>query len=424
MKFSEQERGEGGSQKTAPASSSQKTAPASSGQKTAPASRTPRRVLIFSLAYHPHQVGGAEIAIKEITDRIPPSEIEFDMITLRFDRGAPAFERVGNIDVHRICSGSAFGKLASPFAGTCKALKLLKARRYDLFWPVMVTFTSGIPFMANIVRRLSGKPRIPILLTLQEGDSERHLKRGRLGFIGLSWRLALRRADRVTAISRYLSDRAKGHGFRGEPAIIPNAVDLGLFTKKPNEREIEALKGNMGKKHGDIFLVTTSRLVEKNAVGDIIEALAYLPANVKLIVIGSGDLESKLRSQVAGRGLQDRVQFLGFIPHKELPPYLHISDIFVRPSLSEGLGNSFLEAMAAGLPVIATPVGGIKDFLRDGETGLFCEPGNPRSIAQKAEKLIKDAESRDYMVERARKMVEERYDWTGVAEKMRRVLAA
>jgi glycosyltransferase involved in cell wall biosynthesis len=104
-----------------------------------------------------------------------------------------------------------------------------------------------------------------------------------------------------------------------------------------------------------------------------------------------------------------------------MPQYLHISNIFIRPSRSEGLGNSFLEAMAAGIPVIATPVGGIPDFLKDGETGLFCEVDNPRSIAQKVEKLLKDKESREYIVKNARKMVEEKYQWEAIAERMKEI---
>ena len=116
---------------------------------------------------------------------------------------------------------------------------------------------------------------------------------------------------------------------------------------------------------------------------------------------------------------EDRVKFLGYIPHNEMPQYLHVSDIFIRPSLSEGMGNSFIEAMASGIPVIATPVGGIIDFLRDGETGLFCEVQNPKSIAQKGEKLIKDRESRDYIVKNAQKMVNEKYDWNIIAKDMK-----
>ena len=119
--------------------------------------------------------------------------------------------------------------------------------------------------------------------------------------------------------------------------------------------------------------------------------------------------------------LENRVKFIGYVSHAEMSKYLHASDIFIRPSVSEGLGNSFLEAMAAGLPVIGTPVGGIPDFLRDGETGLFCEVHNPRSIAQKVEKLIKDRESRNYIIKQAKAMVEEKYTWNKIAGEMKKI---
>lgn len=118
--------------------------------------------------------------------------------------------------------------------------------------------------------------------------------------------------------------------------------------------------------------MTASRLVKKNGVKDIVEALVFLPKQYKLVVAGQGKLEKSLKSKVTNLKLEDRVIFVGFISHELLPLYLKASDIFVRPSLSEGLGNSFLEAMAAGIPVVGTPVGGIPDFLTDRETGIFA----------------------------------------------------
>jgi glycosyltransferase involved in cell wall biosynthesis len=159
-------------------------------------------------------------------------------------------------------------------------------------------------------------------------------------------------------------------------------------------------------------------------VADIIQALKYLPAHVKLLVLGTGSLEHDLKQIAADMHLSDRVSFLGYVSHAEMPKYLQVSDIFIRPSLTEGFGNSFIEAMATGIPVIATPVGGIVDFLKDGETGLFCEVNNPQSIAQKVEKLIKDSESRNYIIERARAMVKEKYQWSRIAGEMKKVLLA
>jgi len=101
--------------------------------------------------------------------------------------------------------------------------------------------------------------------------------------------------------------------------------------------------------------------------------------------------------------------------------YYQIADVFVRPSLSEGLGNVFLEAMASNVPVIATPVGGIPDFLQDGETGWFCQASNPESIAEKISYILdkKNNVKIQRVVANARQMITERYSWAMVAGKMK-----
>ena len=174
-------------------------------------------------------------------------------------------------------------------------------------------------------------------------------------------------------------------------------------------------------KREDKVVITTSRLVKKNGIGDLIEAMQYLPEQVKLLIIGSGPLLKNLQLTTYNLQLKNRVRFLGHIPHEQLPPYLWASDMFVRPSLSEGMGNSFVEAMAAGLPVVATPVGGIPDFLKDEDTGLFCEVGNPRSIAEQIKLLLSDDGLRSRIIRNASEMVRERYEWNGITEQMKTV---
>ncbi|MBX4206384.1 glycosyltransferase family 4 protein [Candidatus Parcubacteria bacterium] len=102
-----------------------------------------------------------------------------------------------------------------------------------------------------------------------------------------------------------------------------------------------------------------------------------------------------------------------------MPQRLREADIFVRPSLSEGQGISFIEAMAAGLPVVATPVGGITDFLKDGGTGLFAKPGDPASIAEAVKRLIGDSALREKVRKNALELVREKYDWSLIAGEMR-----
>ncbi|MEK9184789.1 MAG: glycosyltransferase family 4 protein [Patescibacteria group bacterium] len=365
-----------------------------------------KRILIFSLAYYPKFVGGAEIAIKEITDRLG-NDFEFDMITLKFYSKSPRTEKIGNVNVYRVGFGTEkyFNKIFYVFLAFIKACSLNNKNNYNFSWAMM----SYMGFPALFLKWVK---KTPFILTLQEGDSIEHIKnRWRIKTVYFLYKKVFKNAMIIQTISNYLADFARSMGYKGNIEIIPNGVDVARFMKRG------ALIIENGKEN--TILITTSRLVEKNAVGDIIEALKYLPENVTLVIAGSGPLEKVLKLQVDSYNLQTRVSFLGYVPHKELPKYLHYSDIFIRPSLSEGMGNSFIEAMVAGIPVIATPVGGIIDFIKDGETGLFCEVKNPKSIAQKVEKLIKDKESRDYIIKNAQKLAIEKYDWNLIAKNMK-----
>lgn len=353
------------------------------------------------------------MAVKEITDRL--SDIQFDLITARFKKDLPKMEKIGNVSVYRLGFGlSLLDKLLLPFWGAAFALNLNKKNHYDFFWCIMATFASGGAYISNWFQK-----SVPIILTLQEGDSESHLRFKWLGLVDLSWRLALKRTDILTVISNYLAERAKRLGYKGRIEVIPNGVDVKKFTSPPlTARESTPLL-DKERGMGEVILITTSRLVEKNGVGDIIDALEYLPENVSFKILGIGPLEQKLKQEVRSKKLEGRVKFLGLIPPEKIPDYLHNADIFIRPSLSEGMGNSFIEAMAAGLPVIATPVGGIVDFLHDGETGLFCEVNNPRSIAGQVKKLIDNPELKNKLIETASRMVKEKYDWDLVAKDMK-----
>jgi len=250
-------------------------------------------------------------------------------------------------------------------------------------------------------------PKVSYVLTLQEGDPIPYIM-NKTRFIGPLFKKIFVKADMIQAISNYLARWAKDMGGR-DVVVIPNGVDVEKFQNSKSH-----IFDNE-----NVVLITTSRLVEKNAVDDIIEAMKFLPDSFSLKIIGTGGLESELKLKARNLKLEARVEFLGHVPYKDIPQHLHVADIFIRPSLSEGMGNSFIEAMAAGLPVIATPVGGIPDFLEDEKTGLFVEPKSPRLIAFQVQKLASDRVLRDKITINAKRMVGERYDWDLVASEMK-----
>lgn len=377
----------------------------------------PRRILIFSLVYLPHYVGGAEIAVQEITNRISENEVSFDMITLKAPHEA-SFERIGKVNVHRIGFTSQLGHKVSkylfPFLATFKAWRLHRRFNYHRAWAIMANYAG---FAALFTHKLTG---LPYLLTLQEGDPLQYIL-NRVRRVEKQFKNIFIRAEQVQAISHYLAQFARDMGHERDVKVVPNGVDVAYFSQMFPQSELEVLRASIGKEEGDVILVTASRLVEKNAVDDCIRSLKYLPPHVKLLILGVGPLEVSLRELVEKEHLNHRVIFQGYITHTDLPRYIRISDIFVRPSLSEGFGNSFIEAMAVGIPVIATEIGGIPDFLHDQKTGLFCEVHNPHDIARKVNELLNNIPLAKDIAGRARKMVGEQYDWNHVAAEMKKL---
>ncbi|MFH0857587.1 MAG: glycosyltransferase family 4 protein, partial [Candidatus Magasanikbacteria bacterium] len=363
-----------------------------------------KKVLIFSTAYFPF-VGGAEVAMKEITDRI--DGYEFHMVTALMDKKIARVERVGNVLVHRIGIGIPMvDKLYLALWGYRKGMSLHKMEKYSCIWSLMASYNG---FAA---RKMKKKTGLPFLLTLQEGDPIEYILH-KVRFVKKQFREIFSLADALQPISNYLKKWGEDMGFNGKLSeVIPNGVDVERFTKKYPDTEIKELRKSFGFPDDSVVLVTASRLVVKNDVESVILALAVLPEEVCFVVCGTGELMDHLKNIARELGVEKRVLFAGNKSHEELPKILHASDIFIRPSITEGLGNSFLEAMAVGLPTIGTPVGGIPDFLEDGKTGFLCEVQNPESIANTVERIRELSDERKKEIHaNAMKVIEGKYNW-------------
>lgn len=388
-----------------------------------------KRILIFSLTYHPY-VGGAEVAIKEITDLLDPAEYAFDMITLRFDRALPKVEKIGNITVYRIGFTADKPKISDrgmplrckvakvlfPFTSFLKALSLHRKNSYDMTWAMMANHAG---FGALLFKYTH--PRIPYFLELQDGRALSDMKE-RQPILRALWSFYKRiylKADRIKAISHFIEKEVRALGYQKSIEVIPNAVDVAKFSRAIPENELAELKVHFGKKIGDVFLFTASRLVLSRGVEDTIRALSFLPSHVKLLIAGDGEDKTKLEEIAHETGVSGRVIFVGHVDHAQLPAYYKVSDIFVRPSIIEGFGNAFVEAFAAGIPVVATPVGGIPDFLTDGVTGVFCKVRDPESVAFAVKRYLDDPILVAHVVKSAKELVVQKYDWSIIARDMK-----
>lgn len=360
-----------------------------------------KRIAIFTTAYLPF-LGGAEVAVREITKRL--SDIHFDVYTARLDRKLPEVEEISkNVTIYRIGGGYFWDKFHLAFWGHKNVLENHKKDSYDMAWAIMASF--GGLSARNFKK---AKPEVPFLLTLQEGDDLLTVERKGKFMLG-AFKDIFEKANKVQAISEYLAKWAKLKT-ETEVKVIPNGVDLAVFRVRKKLP-----------KNSRPIIVTASRLVTKNGVADLIRAFSYLKKSAELWIIGSGGLDSELRSLVKRLDVEKNVKFFGQISHEDLVSCLEKADVFVRPSLSEGLGNAFLEAMAVGVPIIGTRVGGIPDFLTEGETGWFCQVNDPTDLVRKLEFVLdpKNRKEIQEVVDRARKLVEKKYDWDTIALQFR-----
>ncbi len=391
-----------------------------------------KRVLIFSLTYYPDLVGGDAVAIKEITDRIVPEEIEFHMVTLRFDSRLPKEEKIGNVFVHRIglCTKAApdiaelrkfplkLNKHYFQIAAALKGFVLHRTMRFDALW-AMMAHSAGNP--AALFKLM--QPQIHYVLTLQEGDPPEYIEK-LMRPVWPLFRRAFTSADIVQVISGFLGNWARRMGFCGTIEVIPNGASVSHDPISPEEKE--ALKRELGKRDGDVFLVNVSRLVHKNAVDDCIRALTYLPPNIKLLVVGGGPDEAALKTLVEELHLQERVIFTGQVDRTMTAKYRAISDIFVRPSRSEGMGNSFASAMASRIPIIATQEGGLADFIFDATrnpdketTAWVVDKDSPEQIAEAVQGILAHPKEVAQVVETCYRLVTTTYNWDHIAKHMR-----
>jgi glycosyltransferase involved in cell wall biosynthesis len=226
----------------------------------------------------------------------------------------------------------------------------------------------------------------------------------------LMYRTAMKYVSRIIAVSGEVKNsiiqRERIHSSR--IAVIPNAVDFRLYDPVSNGSNRK--KKELHLQNAFPVLGTVARLTHVKGHGVLIRAAVDLvkkyPA-LHCLFIGDGELRSDLEKQINEMGLGDHFSFLGF--RKDIPELLYALDIFVLPSLTEGMPNVILEAMACSVPVVATEVGGIPEVIRDGWNGILIPPEDPKKLAGAILKLLEDRSFRSQIGENGRKHVQDQY---------------
>lgn len=356
----------------------------------------PLRVAMVISAYYP-LIGGAERQLLALAPGLLAGGIDVHVITRRHAGLAP-FETVAGVPVHRLPAPGTRATRSIVF--TVAALWRIARLRPDLVHAHELYSPTTVALLA---KRLLGTPVVAKVPRGGERGSIAHLSRRALGHRRLAW---LRRGvDAFVAISRDIDDELEAIGVPPERrAAIPNGVDSTRFVPLPDS-ERSRLRRTLDLPQAGSVAIYTGRLAEEKGLGDLLAAwpaVRDVYADALLLVVGSGDQRTALESR-AGEG----VRFTGPIP--DVGPFLQAADLFVLPSTAEGLSNSLLEAMSAGLPCIATEVGGTPELIDHGRSGWLVPPADPDQLRRAILNLLADKQLRESLGQRARRQVESHF---------------
>jgi glycosyltransferase involved in cell wall biosynthesis len=194
-----------------------------------------------------------------------------------------------------------------------------------------------------------------------------------------------------------------------EIAVIPNGVDTAMFHPRESRE----------KSRGPVRLLFVGRVVFQKGLDVLLAALAQLPrdGDWQLEIIGDGDRRSALEAEAARLGVAARIRFAGWCRRTEIAERYRAADVFVFPSRDEGMPNVVLEAMASGLPIVATAIAGNEELVRDGENGFLVPPDDPAALAAALVRIVADANAREQMSRASRVRIEREYTWPQIARR-------
>ncbi len=217
----------------------------------------------------------------------------------------------------------------------------------------------------------------------------------------------LNRAAYVIANSDSLRDLAR-KSFPGESIqVITNGICVNTFYP----RDIN------GGKDKEIRVLCVARLIDRKGVEYLLKAMGLNESSRFILYLaGDGPLTPELRRLARQLGIEMKIEFLGFVYGEALTKRYQEADIFVLPSLSESFSMALLEAMASGLPIVATNVGGIPELITDGENGFLVPPADPDSLSDAIERLATSSDMRHQFALANRRKTEGSYTWSRIAE--------
>lgn len=387
------------------------------------------KVLFLASSYPRERGDSASVFLRDLADHLAERAVEVHVLAPAEGKGGTTIE--GQVTVHRfrylpttrqkLVYGSGILPnlkrtpllwLHVPLFMLAMAVRLCRLLAIERFDVIHAHWLLPQGLIAAIGARLFS---IPLIVSAHGSDA--FALRGR--FLARLKRWIVRASDHWTANTVATAGALADNPKLPKPRIIPMGVDIVLFSTGNRATLREAVR------YGEFIVLFVGRLVENKGCRDLLEAVALLPNETRLRatlwIVGDGDEGDRLRRAVRDSGMEAKTKFFGTLEHRRLADFYAAADLVVVPSKpgtggeAEGQNLVVLEAFAARACVVATRLGGIPSMVRDRDTGLLVEPGDPKILAEAIETLIEDAELRWSLSANAFAEVS-KYDWRRIAE--------
>ena len=363
--------------------------------------------------FHP-DVGGAQTYALTLAQALISKDVDVFVVT-RSIQGCPSSEVVQRVPVYRVGNDSAGSKAARSLSFTLEALKLLKRfrGRYQVIHSHKVISPATIGLIAH---ELYGKPLLiqPHSTSHAGALSDMLYRRRATDPLRLKW--MRHRADCFVAISRQVfSDIRLFHVPEQKIVFIPNGIDTDAF--RPGNAESAAIVRRQLALGDETVVGFVGRLDEVKRIDTLLRAwhlLGDAVGGARLLIVGDGPERKRLEDLAGDLGIADRVVFAGSSQNVER--FLNVMDVFVMPSRAESFGLALIEAMASGLPCLASRVGGMIDIIQPENNGLFFAAGDVTALAEQLGRLLRDDDLRARLASQARSDAVERYSLNRAAD--------
>jgi L-malate glycosyltransferase len=284
---------------------------------------------------------------------------------------------------------SAFAMFQAPLFAISMTVNLFALARREKIDVIHSHWIVPCGFAGALMKALFGYRHV---MTLQ-GSDVFYLKK--VPFSGIIANFVLERVDVTVSLSKYLKETLEGiAGRKCDIQVFPMGVEIRDSNPGKNKAEERRRLGIDSK----VVLLYVGSFREKKGVEYLIKAMPKIfeeHMDASLVLVGDGPLRGRILEMVRDSGCEDKVKFIGQLPHEEIRPYYAASDLVIVPSIvdrygeTEGMPNVVLEAMSAGKPVLGTKVSGIPDIVVDGYNGLLVNPESPEGISEGVLRLLR-----------------------------------